>query len=194
MKYTQAVQEKDVDSLFAMSCSWLEELAKKPKDEFLLRYEFKRTFEYIHARYLKQREEGLIEFDDGGMALIKASALGKGVFYKIESVRFVSEAERELTMEIVFAYEKINYKDLPAKTKIYFMGYPVGKIYPLVVGERSFGGRRQLDSLKVKWRLRKCGEEACSGKWCILQVKPIPSSAVYREVFWHLDPGRNVRQ
>ena len=192
--YIRAVQERETDALFDLTCDSTAKLKENPEDEFMLRYEFERTFDYIYGRYLRQREKGFIEFDADGLALIKASALGRGVFYERVGFKRLKGGRAVLVMKLIFAYEKINYEDLPAGTAVYFMGYPVGTIHKLTVGEREFGPRLQLDTLQARWWFERRDPSDGESRWCVEKVESLPDPAIYHEALWHLDAGRAIKR
>jgi hypothetical protein len=108
------------------------------------------------AAWERDRDRGVLDPDPGGYALVRATLLGRGVFWQVGDRR---EADGGFDVEIKlnFGYGEIPYGTLPAGSTVYLLGYPLGTVYPIVLGE---GQEHELDLLEHAWVTARLVEPA----------------------------------
>jgi hypothetical protein len=145
---------------------------------------WKRQVRGILDEYEREREQGRFEPDPNGYKLVRATMLGRGTFW--ETLRLVEDGEdRVLQIQLNFGYGKIYYGSFPRGTMVYLLGYPLGKIYAIELGNAQ---RRRLDVLEhvaVNVRLERV-EARLPGdaRYQVSEASWVPGSAVHEQVEW----------
>lgn len=128
--------------------------------------------------YERGRSRGRLTFSPLGIVLIKGLVLGRGVMYSLDQQINHPDGRVTAILQVDLNYEQINYKQLPDRTVVYFMGHPLGATHPATVGQRLIGAVKLLDRLKVRVELSPAEPPSVHG-WRVLTFSPEPGSAEF---------------
>jgi hypothetical protein len=174
--YCRAVQEENLDGLYCRSAG--ARASGREKFDLWARSQY--------DRYLSGRDEGMVDIASGGIATVKTFSLGKGTYYRIESVRQVADGVAEVTTLLTFGYGSIDLSSLFPGTTFYVCGTPAGTVHPVKVPYKSEQiSKTVLASLKLKWTLvRQEQFESCDPGWGVHDIEVVEESAETDRLEW----------
>jgi hypothetical protein len=129
------------------------------------------------AAYEATRKKGQTGFSADGLEIIKLTALGRGAYFKVESVVRV-ENRLQLRTLVKPDYLAINYAEFPQGAILFLMGEPLGKVVSLQPGKTLGPERRVLQSAELHWIWTQM--PLGRSKWCLESVELDPNSATFR--------------
>jgi hypothetical protein len=184
-EFVTAVQNRDLDGLFCRMAgvAEAEELGATPEER---RAGFEAWALERYAAYADGRDEGLVELDGSGIALVKLFALGRGAFQLFGQPVAAGEGARTLESEVRFGYAAVDLSRFSPGTIVYVCGAPVGRVHPLRIPATSGEVTADvLDVVRLQWTLvRSEGGSGCPAGWAVSSVEPVEGSAVTTELTW----------
>ncbi len=176
--YMTAVQQEDLPVLFCLSAG-AADAQELGSGEDRRRLGFEEWARSHYAEYVTGRDEGWVEFDEHGIVMIKAFALGKGTFYTFGPGHRRGGA-LEVTTRLRFGYEQVDLSRMSPGTTFYLCGVPPGRMHAIRVpaGPREVSVE-VLDSLDVRWTLvRSEAHDSCAGGWTVVSASPVEGSEI----------------
>ena len=145
---------------------------------------WKRQVTGVLVRHEIDRDRGVLEPDPQGYRLVLATQLGHGAFWE-EVGREDDEEGPALRIRINFGYGEVNYLPLPPGTTIYLLGWPLGTIYPIRLGEGRTHEMEVLEHLECVVHFRRV-EPLVPGDavYKVSRLEWLPETAVHRSVSW----------
>ncbi len=173
-----AIHERDFQELARVDAS------APPDREGDVFETWKRQVEGVLARHELDRDRGVLEPDPQGYRLVLATKLGRGAFWE-EVGRVDDEEGPALRIRINFGYGEVNYLPLPPGTTVYLLGWPLGTIHPVRLGEGRTHEMEILEHLDCLVHFRRV-EPLVAGDatYKVGRIEWLPDSAVHRSVSW----------
>jgi hypothetical protein len=139
-----------------------------------------------YGAYELGRDEGQVELDEQGLALIKLFSLGRGTFTTDERTRSAGPDAILVESRIRFGYAHVDLSPFSPGTTLYVCGAPVGRVYPVrIPGGPGEVGVDALDTVTVEWTLvRTPATEGCPEGWAVASGTPVEGSETTVEVTW----------
>lgn len=131
------------------------------------------------AAYEATRKMGQTGFSADGLEIIKLTALGRGAYFKVESVLRVQGRLQFRTL-IKPDYLAINYAEFPPGAILYLMGEPLGKVISLKPGKTLGPERRVLQSAELHWIWTQT--PVGKSKWCLESAELDSNSVSFRSM------------
>lgn len=154
VSYLRAVQERDTVTLLDLAAAYVLEQRDTPEpDQEALQRRYEAMVDARYEGWMADRDEGRLQLDPDGIALIRALKLGRGAYYETVASGRTSPERAFLVHEVRLAYRSIDLSGLPAGTTIYLLGAPLGTVHHPVIGKHEPAGRRLLDRLWIRWDL-----------------------------------------
>jgi hypothetical protein len=174
--YCAAVQDQDLERLTCLSTG----AAVTDPDRFHA------WVESQYAAYLDGRDQGAVEVESGGIAMVKTFSIGHGTYYTVEQVRSVGDGSVEAILSLTFGYGSIDLSGLLPGTTFYVAGTPPGRVHGIVVPRGSEQIEREvLTSLQLVWTLvREDGGGSCGPAWTVHSVEVVEGSAHATSLEW----------
>lgn len=184
--YFDAVQSKDFERLYCLMAGTDQapELGMTPDER---RNHFESWAQAHYEAYEKGRDEGWVEIDEQGLALVKMLSLGRGAFVSEGAIERVGERGARLTSRVRPAYAHIDLSRFPAGTTFYLCGLPLGRVYALQIPYDSRElSADVLDSITLQWSLvRREPFGECAGGWAVAGAVAVAGSLQTTEVTWN---------
>jgi len=184
-RYYDAVQEQDFASLYCLMAGASEATELGAGDEER-RAGFESWAREYYEAYEAGRDEGQVELDEQGLALIKLFSLGRGTF--VSELRTSSAGPDALIVEsrVRFGYAHIDLSRFSPGTTLYVCGAPVGRVHPVRIPAGSGEIRVDvLDTVDLEWTLvRTPATAACPAGWTVASGAPVDGTVSTVEVTW----------
>jgi len=183
--YYEAVQEQDYASLYCLmaGASRAAELGATDAER---RAGFAAWAQAYTEAYETGRNEGRVELDEQGLALVRMFALGRGAYATQEHARKDGPDAMVVETKVRFGYAHVDLSPLSPGTTFYVCGAPVGRMHAVRVpkGSREVSVDA-LDTVTVVWTLvRSPAREGCPAGWTVASGQPLPGSATTTEITW----------
>jgi hypothetical protein len=183
--YYDAVQQRDFDRLYCLLAGAAEsvELGATGAER---RTGFESWARAHYDVYETGRDDGRVELDEQGLALVKLFSLGRGTYLTHEPPRAAGPDARIVESRVRFGYAHIDLSHFSPGTTLYVCGAPVGRVHPIRIpsgtGEVSLD---VLDTVTLEWTLvRVPATEACPGGWAVAAGAAVDGSEQTVEVTW----------
>jgi hypothetical protein len=152
-KYIRGIQYEDARSLVKhMGAFRAAAEGAAPEDWPELERQYEARARERFAEYEEAKATEVLPLDEDGITLLKALAIGKGVYYAFEEVHVEGEREALGTMVVNIDYSSHRFDAFPRGTRIFFMGDPLGTLRTVTVGEPG-PGVRVISRIRLEWRL-----------------------------------------
>jgi len=177
-KFFTAVQKKDYKAL-ASTLYLYDEILNRFGEEGASKIEFKKKIDEIYDSYMKEIQEGHLNFDPYGIKAAKIMGLGKGFYYL--TVNFeMNEEDGYIILKHSFSYDKFDYSAFPYGTTLFFLGCPVGKIYKIIRGKTYKKNKRfYLKEIQTKWYFKR----DLNNNWKIVKMEILKDTAKCQKSF-----------
>jgi hypothetical protein len=174
--YCAAVQNQDLEQLTCLSTG----ATGTDPDQFHA------WVESQYHEYLDGRDQGSVDVESGGIAMVKTFSIGHGTYYTVGQIRTVGEDTVEAILDLTFGYGSIDLSGLLPGTTFYVAGSPPGRVYGIKVPRYQDRIERQvLTSLQLAWTLvRQPGEGSCGPAWTVHSVEVVEGSVSTRRLEW----------
>jgi hypothetical protein len=184
--FVEAVQSQDLDALYCLmaGASQAEELGK---DDLERRAGFESWALALYESYLRGRDEGWVDLDPQGLALVKLFALGRGTFFVHTVSRSTGPDVRVIRSEVRFGYANVDLSVFSPGTTFYVCGPPVGRVHAIrVPAEPEEIAVEVLATVQLEWTLLRTppGGGACNGRWAVASLSWVEDSVQSTEVTW----------
>jgi len=181
--FVTAVQTENLDALQCLLAGASEPTEDQSESE-ARRSVFDDWARSRYAAYLAGRDRGGVEFDDDGIVLTKAFALGKGAYYEVVRVRQTEESLVADT-EVRLAYQSIDISVLPPGTTFYACAAPPGRILALEIPRAGTVTADVIDAVHVRFTLvRSAATPHCPERLAVAAVELLPGTVESREITW----------
>jgi len=184
-RYFAAVQSEDYGSLYCLMAGADEalELGETPEER---RTAFEAWARAYYDSYELGRDEGWVDFDEQGLALVKMLTLGRGAFVTHGRTERLGESGARVESRVRPAYAHIDLSRLPLGTTFYLCGNPLGRMHALQVPYDSRElSADVLESITLSWSLiRREPSAQCAGGWAVAGVAAVVDSLQVTEVTW----------
>jgi hypothetical protein len=183
--YFDAVQSEDFDRLYCMMAG-ASESAELGATDAERRAGFEAWARAYYDAYETGRDEGWVELDEQGLALVKLFSLGRGTFVTEQRSRRLGPDTRAIESRIRFGYAHIDLSPFSPGTTFYVCGAPVGRVHPVRVPVGSAEVEVEaLEAVTVEWTLvRRPADENCPAGWAVASGRPVEGSSSTREITW----------
>lgn len=184
-EYYDAVQERDFDRLYCLMAG-VAEAVELGATEAERRAGFEGWARARYEAYEAGRDEGWVELDEQGLALVKLFVLGRGTFATHERTGSSAPNVAVVESRIRFGYGHIDLSPFSPGTTFYVCGVPIGRVYPIriPVGSGEFT-LEVLEGVRVAWTLvREPARADCPGGWKVASGEPVEGSATTTEITW----------
>jgi hypothetical protein len=183
--YYDAVQERDFDRLYCLMAG-AAEAVELGAEEAERRAGFERWARAYYEAYESGRDEGWVDLDDQGLALVKLFSLGRGTYATHERKRSAGPDALVVGSRIRFVYAHVDLSPFSPGTTFYVCGAPAGRVHPIRVPAGS--GEVTVDALEgiaVEWTLvRAPARGGCPEGWTVVSGEVIADSATTTEITW----------
>jgi len=184
-RYFDAVQSEDYGSLYCLMAGVSEapELGQTPEER---RTAFEGWAKAYYESYELGRDEGWVDFDEQGLALVKMLSLGRGAYVTHGRLNRQGDSGAHLESQVRPAYAHIDLSHFPSGTTFYLCGEPLGRMHALLVPYDSRElSADVLESITLRWSLiRREPTEQCAGGWAVAGVAAVDDSLQTTEVTW----------
>lgn len=173
-----AIHERDFPGLARVDAS------APPEREGPVFDTWKRQIEGVLTRHEIDRDRGVLEPDPQGYRIVLAAQLGHGAFWEVVG-REDDDEGPSLRIRINFGYGEVNYLPLPPGATVYLMGWPLGTIYPVRLGEGRTHEMEILEHLECRVQFRLVDRlVAGDADYKVSRLEWLPETAVHRSVSW----------
>ncbi len=174
--YCAAVQDQDLERLTCLSTG----AAATDQDRFHA------WVASQYAGYFDGRDQGAVDLESGGIAMVKAFSIGRGTYYTVEHVRPLGDESVEAILNLTFGYGSIDLSGLLPGTTFYVAGTPPGRIHGIEVPRGSDQVEREvLASIRLVWTLVHQPEVgSCGSAWTVHTVEVAEGSARTTRLEW----------
>jgi hypothetical protein len=184
-RYFDAVQSEDFGRLYCLMAGAAEapELGQTPEER---RTTFEGWARAYYDSYEFGRDEGWVDFDEQGLALVKMLSLGRGAFVTHGRLERLGESGARLESRVRPAYAHIDLSPYPSGTTFYLCGDPLGRMHALQIPYDSRElSADVLETITLSWSLiRREPSEQCAGGWAVAGVAAVADSLETTEVMW----------
>lgn len=183
--YYDAVQERDFDRLYCLMAG-VAEAVELGATEAERRAGFEMWARAHYEAYEAGRDEGRVELDEQGLALVKLFVLGRGTFATHDRTGSSGPDVAVVESRIRFGYAHIDLSPFSPGTTFYVCGAPVGRVHPIrvPVGSGEFT-LEVLEGVRVAWTLvREPAGAGCPGGWKVASGEPVAGSETTTEITW----------
>ena len=154
-EYIRGIQYADPPDVLRRLAAFRQEIASRPQSEWPeIRERYIDLVKSRFADYDSAKTSGEMAIHDDGISLIRALALGKGIFYGFEEVRLRDGARAVGVMTAVPDYSPRRFELMPSRATVYLMGEPLGAIHAVTLGkdpeERTL---RVVTHVAIEWNL-----------------------------------------
>jgi hypothetical protein len=180
-RYLSSVVQRNDEGIATIWAPFCRELLGLPAEEYQKKLkELEPRILQSHHLFDKAKEDGEIPPDPLGLAMFRALGMGKGaVSFPLSTRIEEGGATAHVRTRIVTNLETIHLDAIPDGTRIYLMGYPVGKLETIAVGYEDLSQHHLLEAVDIDWTLSRAPAGApYSSGWLIESIVPDPNSSV----------------
>jgi hypothetical protein len=183
--YVFAVQEEDFERMFCLSAgaAGSPDLGTDPGSR---RRAFNAWARGELDAYRDGRWSGKVDLSTSPIPLVKALALGKGTFFRIESVHPAGSGGAIVRMRVRLAYDNVDLSGLSPGTGFFVCGTPIGRIEHIRIPR--FSGEVTadvLDEVPIEWTLvREQAASGCEAGWKINDATVEEDGVTTQTVTW----------
>lgn len=184
--YISAVSLGESSRILAMLAPYQREAGKTvdPAAGKLLENRFRNEIEKGFIQWEAAKSSGSLEFDPGGIVLIRAIGLGKdGAVAVPLGVTFDDDGMSAIVAtRAITNYATINWGGIPTGGRMYLLGMPFGHVINFATGYDDVADLVLLGTVDVEWHLvrlpRKDRPELAVSDWYIDEVRPLAGTEV----------------